>query len=412
MHISSKIIVLFHLLQLGELASVRVNFEKCEWRGFTCKSSVELPERIDVTFQCNDTVTGQDIEIYIWNFNSPTTIASLTIENCEKVHLHFSCGDNKAIQWLKLRNIRNLEIMQPTLTQNPRKVFFENITRIDNLLADTFSQMKSLRYKPVCGFTAMELEEIYFRNVSIGNIETAAFKNLSEIRKFEWTDVVVDKVNYGALKIRFVDNGEGLIVNCSLGIVEPLAFQITADRFTIKGTKIKDLWHSGLNGTSSNFIFTNNTVKNLQSGSIAILSQNVVIAFNYFTNVESGAFNKVSPGLLHDSQTHFGKLYFVYDFNHNTIAHVEDKGIRPDIETYRNVASYLNYTENHLQCSCESLSWLGAEVDLGFGYNVLKDFNMMILNPKNKNSCTFRPCMCFSATAPENISAPLTPAVF
>ncbi|KAB0796307.1 hypothetical protein PPYR_10368 [Photinus pyralis] len=406
------ILLLYHLLQFSASGNVRVTFEKCEWKGFTCKSSIELPERIDVTFQCNSTVTGQDIEIYIWSFNAPNTIASLTIQDCEKVHLHFACGDNKAIQWLKVRNVETLEIMQPTVTQNPRKVYFENITSIATLPADSFSQMKNLRYRPSCGFATNELEGIYFKNVFIGNIETAAFRNLSDIREFEWINVAVDKISYAALNIRFADDGVGSITNCSFGILEPLAFQVTADQFSVRGTTIKDLWPSGLNGTSGNFVFTNNTVNNMQSGSIAMLCQTVLIKFNYFKNVESGAFGKISPGLLHDSQTHFGKLQFVYDFKSNTIAHVEDKGIRPDIETYRNVASYLNYTENFLQCSCESLSWYGADINLGFGYSVLKDFNMMILNPQNKNNCNFRPCMCFTGSAPENASATLIPAVF
>ncbi|KAB0796195.1 hypothetical protein PPYR_10256 [Photinus pyralis] len=409
-HLESALFLYF-FVQLCSPAQVRITFEKCDLKGFTCVASPEVSGRHDITFQCTN-VTGQDIQFYLWAFSAPGTIQSLTLHNCEKVQLSLTCsGDNRPIQWVKFKNIGSLEWLPPNVPHNPPKMIFENISRIEILPRQTFAQIKKIFYKPGCYLPAFDLNALEFRNVNFGTIESGAFDNLSDMTNFEWTNVTVSRIAYAAMKMQFVQGGKGSISNSNLGVLEPMALQFVGDGLSIKNNKIEDLSPSSINGTVYDFEFVNNTVDNLQSSAIAVLSQNTYINNNHFRNVESGAFKKVSPGLLHDSQRNFGTLYFVYDFNNNLFEHVEDKGIRPDIEAYKNVASLVNFTENTLQCSCETISWLGAEVDLGFNYTVLKDFNTMILDPKNKNNCNFNPCMCFGVRSPNKRSS-ATAAVF
>lgn len=405
-----RVLFIYFYIQSSS-AVVRVLFEKCDFKGFTCVLSPQAAGRHDLTFQCNN-ITGQDVQFYLWAFAAPGTIQSLTFQNCEKLQLSLTCsGDNRPIQWVKFRNIGYLEMMQPNIGHNPPKMIFENISRIETLPRETFIQVKKTFYKPGCFVPVNDLDEIEFRNVTIGTIEPEAFKSLTDMKNFEWKNVTIARINYAALKMQFVEGGKAAITDSNLGVLEPLALQIVGDGLSIKNNKIQDLSPYSINGTIYDFEFANNTIDNLQSSAIGVLSQNTYINNNYFRYVESGAFKKISPGLLHDSQRNFGTLYFVYDFNNNLFEHVEDKGIRPDIEAYKNVASLVNFTDNTLQCSCEAISWLGAEVELGFNFTVLKDFNTMILDPKNRNTCNFNPCMCFGVRSPNKRSS-ATAAVF
>ncbi|KAF5306682.1 hypothetical protein FQR65_LT07237 [Abscondita terminalis] len=380
--------------------TVRVNFEKCDLKGWTCKNSAEISGKHDIVYKCQPNTTTQEIQLWLWQFSAPATITSLTIEDCEKVELSFICSnENKPIQWLKLRNIKNLEIMPVPLVHNPPAIHFENVT-MNKIPRDAFVQIKKTVYKPGCFIPLNDLNSISFKNVKINTIETESFKNLSEMRKFEMENVEINRIEYGAIKLTFDPELVASVKNSNLNVLEPLALQVTGDGLSVSNTHIGDMFGSSINGTIYDFEFLNNTVNKIQAGALAILAKKVYINNNFFKEIESGAFKKITPGLLHDSNRSFGTLYFVYDFNNNLIEHVEDGGVRPDITSYKNVATHMNYTENTLQCSCEAVSWLGAEVDLGFGYSVLKDFNTMILDPANKNVCNFNPCMCFGVRSP------------
>lgn len=395
------IVFIYSFVEVCLSASLRTNFEKCDVKGWTCNNSVEVAGKHDLTFRCNTTLTTQDVLIWLWQFASPATITSLTIENCERVELAFGCSaENKPIQWLKLRNIGTVDFLSVPLIHNPPMIIIQNVTNIESIRRDTFLQMKKTLYKPGCFIPITDLHSIVLKDVNIGRIETEAFKNITDMKKFEMENVNINRVEYGAIRLSFEPDVVGLVKNSNIGVMEPLAFQLVGDGFSMLNTKIDNMWGSSLNGTIYDFEFSNNSVSMIQAGAIALLAKNVYMNNNLFRDIESGAFRKISPGLLHDSQRNFGTLYFSYDFKNNLIEHVEDGGIRPDIEAYKNVATHINYTENVLQCSCEAVSWLGAEVDLGFGYSVLKDFNTMILDPSNKNTCNFNPCMCFGVRSP------------
>lgn len=296
--------------------------------------------------------------------------------------------------------MKNLNIVAPVITHNPPTVIFENISNIETLPRDTFVQIKKTAYRPGCFTPVNDLESIYFKNVHIGMIQTEAFKNLTNMKNFTWSNVSVSRFAFGAVQLEFVEEACGLVKNFNFGVLEPMAFQITGDGFSLIQGFVADMWATAVNGTIYDFEFQNSTVDNIQSGAIAILSQNVYITDNHFRSIESGSFHKISPGLLHDSQRNFGRLLFTYKFRNNIIDHVEDGGIRPDIEAYKNVAAEVSFTDNILQCSCESLTWMGADIDLGNGFSVLKDFNTLVLDPTNKNKCNFTPCMCFGVRSP------------
>ncbi|KAF2895526.1 hypothetical protein ILUMI_10649 [Ignelater luminosus] len=388
-------------------STVRVSFEKCGTKGFTCETSKEISNKVDVVYQCaNNTGHGQDITFYVWSFNSPGTITSLTIKNCETLRLSFTCtGENKPIQWLKIQNITYLEIMPAAIANhNPPQIYLENVSFMETLPRDTFTQVKRTAYKPGCINPVNDLNGIFFKNVNIGTIETEAFKTLIDMRNFSWYNVSVKKVNLNAIHLTFEDGARAYMNKCNLDIVEPMGIRITGDGLSITRGRVGNMWGSGINGTIYDFAFNNNTVCNIQSGAISILALNVEMVDNDFQSIESGAFQKISPGLLHDSRRNFGTLMFSYKFSNNLVQRVEDGGIKPDIIAYKNVAAEVTYTDNTLQCSCEGLTWLGADVDLGYGYSVLKDFNTMILDPPNKNKCTFTPCMCFGVRSPNKKS--------
>lgn len=352
------------------------------------------------------------MQFYLWQFNSPGTITSLTISNCQKLQISFTCiNENKPIQWLKIKDVQHLEIIRPTITHNPPKMIFENIKRLDVLPRETFVQIKKTVYKPGCFIPVSDLNSIIFKNVNIGTIETEAFKYLSDMENFIWENVSVDKVSFGAVKLEFKEKSKALLKGCDLEVVEPMGFQISGPALSMVQSRYGNLWGSSVNGTIYDFEFNNNTVRNIQAGAISVLAQNVYMVDNHFESIESGAFKKIGPGLLHDSQTNFGRLKFIYHFSNNLIEHVQDGGIRPDIEAYDNVSADIVYKYNTLQCSCESLSWMGADVDLGKGFSVLKDFNAMVLDPLNSNKCSFTPCLCFGVRAPKSKHS-LTPPVF
>lgn len=290
--------------------------------------------------------------------------------------------------------------MPALVTHNPPKIYFENIKKIDSLPRHTFSQIKKEMLKPGCFVPVNDLEEIHFSNVNIDTIETEAFYNLTEVKNFSWNNVSVVRVMVNAIKLDFIDGGRGYLSKCNLEIIDPMAFRLTGDGFSITRGHIGDISGCGINGTIYDFEFNNNTIRNIQSGALSILARNVHVMDNHFENIASGAFQRIGPGLLHDSRRNFGKLIFVYRFSNNLIESVDDGGIRPDIIAYKNVAAEVTFSYNTLQCSCEGITWLGADVDLGYGYSVLKDFNTMILDPQNSNICTFTPCMCFGVRSP------------
>lgn len=62
--------LIFGLLVCGFASSapVRVTFEKCGVKGFTCENSKEVPNRVDITFACVTNVTTQVSFIYLFFF--------------------------------------------------------------------------------------------------------------------------------------------------------------------------------------------------------------------------------------------------------------------------------------------------------------------------------------------------------
>ncbi|KAF5294956.1 hypothetical protein FQA39_LY13319 [Lamprigera yunnana] len=402
--VTKKVVILFLIKIHLSLAALTVRFERCDLKGFTCKPSLEVSGRHDITYKCENTTVGQDIQLYLWAHNSVASITSLTIQDCKRLELSFTCsGENKPILWLKLKNITTVEILQANVVHNPPKIIFEDIGNI-TLRREMFTQIRKTLYKPGCFIPSIDLHSITFKNVTIDTIESEAFRNLTDVKEFYMENVRVNKIHFGAVQVQFVPGAAGYLNKSHIGVMEPLAVQVNGDGLSILNSHIEDMWGSSINGTMYDFEFINNTVNLLRSGAISILAKSVYINNNLFRNVESGCLKKITPGLLHDSTRNFGTLYFGYDFNQNVIEHVQDGGVRPDIEAYKNVATHINYTSNTLLCSCEATSWLGAEVDLGFGYTVLKDFNTMILDPKNRNVCNFNPCLCFGVRPPDGVT--------
>lgn len=63
------LIVIIAAFYINFSTAARISFEKCAWKGFECQNAKEIPNKLDITFHCNTTLTGQVNKIYINYFN-------------------------------------------------------------------------------------------------------------------------------------------------------------------------------------------------------------------------------------------------------------------------------------------------------------------------------------------------------
>lgn len=329
----------------------------------------------------------------MWQFRSVSNIDSLTINKCKTLHLFLVCtNENKPIQLLKVSNVDNLIIYQHPLTHNPPNIIFENIKAIKSIPTNTFVQIKRLSYKPGCFNPTFDLENITFSNVNINLIETLAFNNLYKLKNFIWKNVNVNRIQTNGLKLDMAGEGNLFINNSSMNVLEHLAFRIVSEKMTISHSNFHTLEASAINGTIENFYFVNNSVNTVDSGALQILTYETKIKKNTFKYLKSGALQKISPGLLYDSQRNFASIRFVYDFTDNLIQYADVGGLNPDYDAYKKVATDLTIVNNGLDCSCKKTGWLRSNMEYQHGFSEITEFYKILMKRENLNYCSFNSC--------------------
>lgn len=283
-------------------------------------------------------------------------------------------------------------IIKSILTHNPANIRFENISSLGYIPENTFSQIKKQAYKPGCINPSRDLESLSFDRVNIGTVAPRAFNELKDLHNFSWNAVKVDRLQHLAVQLEFNNAGNFSIRKSNLEVCEHLAFKIVGKYGEFVKNSFVDLFPSSINGTVDTFLFELNTVNNLQSYGISILAQNVKMIDNRFEYLRAGAFERISPGLLQDSQRNFGTLKFSYEFSHNYLNFMDAGSINPDMISYNNVAADIKWTRNSLFCSCENLGWLLSGIGHGYGSKLLQDFYQTVMDDGYKNMCSYTSC--------------------
>lgn len=340
-------------------------------------------------------VLFQDVTFYLWQFRAPATTESLTIRNCTTLRFSFLCSnENKPIRRLHIANITNLEIIKTSFTQNPQSVIFEHIGQIDYIPEDSFFQITkriplgSCNVRPVA-----DLQNVRFIDVNIGFISPKAFNDLKDFYHFSWHNVKVMRMQHLAIELEFNKTGNFSVSESSIDVLEHLSFKIIGHQAFFLENKFVDVNAGAINGTLGNFTFRNNSVNNFQSYGISILAENVVFADNRFEYLRAGAFEKISPGLLHDSRRNFASIRFLYQFTRNTVNFMDAASLNPDVEAYGNVASDITFLDNGFFCSCENLGWMLSSVGHGQNTAALKSFyETLIADQGNENFCSYTTC--------------------
>ncbi|XP_057663483.1 uncharacterized protein LOC130898304 [Diorhabda carinulata] len=378
------VILLIVDLFLIESSTVRINYVRCNYNGFTCSTSKHNTQLI--YFQC----PNEDVTLFINQFNSPSNIESLQIQNCKNLTISFGCGsDVRNIESLIIKNIGFLKIqLQQRTSHVPASVSFENIAYLEEIPKLAFAQHDKITHSYNCITPKNDFRTLSFKNVTIGTVQSNAFHMPNKFGDFSFTDVKINRMQASAILVKLDKLSKFTIANSEIDVVEHLAFQTTAKTVAFKQNKFIDIASSGINGTIENFEFSINAVNTLQPYSISILCTNVHIFQNKFEYMKSGALEKISPGLLEDSGMNFGKLKFVYEFKNNTIRFMDAGSINPDIAAYGNVATEIIVHGNRILCECGNIAWIFPGVGHGFNTRYLVPFYENLLNNKSNNLCS------------------------
>jgi hypothetical protein len=380
--------ILIFLVALVSCDCARIYFSKCGIGGFSC---VQDNGKIRIAYTCPP--NENDITFYLWQFRAPVNTESVMIRNCSNLRLSFQCvSDNRPINQLHVINITNLFIVKSTFTHNPVTIIFENIADLEYIPENTFSQIKRRLPLPGCFNPARDFQNLLFKNINIGTVAPKAFNDLKDFYNLTWNKVKVKRLQHLAVEVAFNKSGNFSIRQSYIEVCEHLAFKITGIQAVFVENKFIDIFSGAINGTIGNFVFSMNSVNNLQSYGISILAENVEISYNHFEYLRASAFERISPGLLQNSQRNFGSLKFIYEFNHNFINFMDAASLNPDMQAYDNVATELKFHHNAFFCSCENLGWIFSSIGYGYNTALLGEFYGTIAEEEYKNTCSYTSC--------------------
>lgn len=279
-------------------------------------------------------------------------------------------------------------------TLNPQTIEFENITNLEYIPENTFSQnKKDLYYRKGnrCINLPNNLENLYFNKVNIGVIAPNAF-DLKDLKNFSWNEVNIKRVQHLAVQLKFNKGGNFSISKSNFEVCENLAFKLFATQAIFVENKFIELYSVAINATSEIFIFNANNVNNMQAYAISLLAEHVQITKNKFEYLETNAFAKISPGLMYFSPRNFGHLFFTYEFSNNFVNFMGAASLNPDVQAYNNVATEIKFDRNVFHCSCENLGWLFSGSGYGYTTKLLQDFYDNVIEEDNNNQCEDAPC--------------------
>lgn len=165
----------------------------------------------------------QEIEIWPYHLRAPSNISSLTIRNCDAVTLVMHCNKHSQLKNLHIVDVINLKIISDEFTQNPQEIHFENITWIEEIPANAFTQISRRKAPAICElqyYDNDDLESIVFRNVNIGTINARAFFHLENMKTFSLYSVKIHKIKTEGLHVRMRNPNKFIAYNCLIKKME------------------------------------------------------------------------------------------------------------------------------------------------------------------------------------------------
>ncbi|XP_063234818.1 uncharacterized protein LOC134537862 isoform X2 [Bacillus rossius redtenbacheri] len=202
------------LLVAGEMP---LFFAACSDQGWAC-SELE-GGAVDLDYTCGDAV-GWNVIFRKESFVLPPSINSLKISECVKVTAvtdFVSMDQNYSLNGLILSNIQHLSFVEDYhATSPPRSIILEDIGLIPYLPPHIFAPSSWL------------WDSIVFQNVTIGQVASEAFVNVTLSTVFIWSFVHVEVLNASALNGIILPNGEFVLESCYFGKLDQYALQVHA----------------------------------------------------------------------------------------------------------------------------------------------------------------------------------------
>lgn len=244
-----------------------------------------------------------------------------------------------------------------------------------------------------CSIQGMPVNTIFFTDIGqINKIEHHAI-NLTDMSWFTWHNVTINEIEPLGMQVFMEKDKQFTIKQSQVSKVGYRGIILRAHSIFFNQTDILEIEKFGITATVYWFDFTNSKIGIVHPKGFHLLAQNVNIMNNSFSQLEPKAFHGIGPGLLENALVSFGRLRFTYVFSKNKILQANVGSLNPDWEAYKNVKTFLNFTLNHLPCSCSELGWVNLDDGIGSGLADTVSFSTRIMEKKSQNMCVDAPCL-------------------
>ncbi|XP_063234817.1 uncharacterized protein LOC134537862 isoform X1 [Bacillus rossius redtenbacheri] len=352
------------LLVAGEMP---LFFAACSDQGWAC-SELE-GGAVDLDYTCGDAV-GWNVIFRKESFVLPPSINSLKISECVKVTAvtdFVSMDQNYSLNGLILSNIQHLSFVEDYhATSPPRSIILEDIGLIPYLPPHIFAPSSWL------------WDSIVFQNVTIGQVASEAFVNVTLSTVFIWSFVHVEVLNASALNGIILPNGEFVLESCYFGKLDQYALQVHAANVTIRNSYIGEVWSHGIYAEADRFTFSRNSgLEPVMFRALEVRARETLIAGNRFGYLQVSALEGIGPLP--------GRA--AYEFSGNAVREADPGSLHVDLLAYEGAGGTLSVEGNTFACSCDRLGWLGVLAAPGSHHRLLRDFHRALLDERSRNAC-------------------------
>lgn len=317
------------------------------------------------------------------------SIISLSILDCGTVQLHFDCVPTKShVNLRQLHVVNCLQLDFPTtngdsLQHIPSNVSFENISIIHNIPGRAFNDYKNVERCYIGD--PQHVDRIFFKNVTVEQIDHNAFYNLHGIKEFVFENITVRTIKERAFNniVMGVD-GVFLIKDSNIYILGSNAVNVNSGKFIFSQNEVNELHSNGLNITAEQVIIQRNNFSLIKPEAFGIVSNCVEITYNDFDLIKTSAFMNVKT----DCRNKLSQ----YTFSYNKVRNVEIGSLYFDRSTFESSDKQMDMQHNMINCVCSRLAWLYFYPYLGDAFNIVTELNDKLLSPDNNNTCLDSPC--------------------
>lgn len=121
--------------------------------------------------------------------------------------------ETSQLTYLKVTNVKNLVFAPDRYTQSPPKMYFENITWIEEIPYNTFNQISRRWTTGICFIPSYDLESVILKKVNIGTIKSEAFFHLEELTELTFNNVNIQKIEADGIHVTMDAAGKFLSHN-------------------------------------------------------------------------------------------------------------------------------------------------------------------------------------------------------